>query len=239
MLAWIPRRSGADVLGVQVGHARPHLAIALSHWQHAALRAVPPFQQAWRKAHAGGGRAPPFAMNAPPPATALRPASLRLRSMDRCAPIGRLRSRQGIETMWRKRCVAVRVGCARGTAAASALLQASTMRLIGSDYAPEVYDVFEDNALGIHVLVMQAADAHSELNNVVSRQKKRAGLQVGCSGVVCWLDTCTSKADPAAVFLTASQRTHCASCLAAAPPRAAASELCPRAARPKLSAYRP
>lgn len=56
--------------------------------------------------------------------------------------------------------------------------EASTMRLIGTEYAPEVYDVFPDASSGLHVLVMQAADAHSELNNVVSRQKKRAGLEV-------------------------------------------------------------
>eukprot|EP00327_Prymnesium_parvum_P033079 CAMPEP_0195599388 /NCGR_PEP_ID=MMETSP0815-20121206/4007_1 /TAXON_ID=97485 /ORGANISM="Prymnesium parvum, Strain Texoma1" /LENGTH=1645 /DNA_ID=CAMNT_0040738823 /DNA_START=358 /DNA_END=5295 /DNA_ORIENTATION=+ len=56
--------------------------------------------------------------------------------------------------------------------------EASTMRLIGPDNAPEVYDVFPDAAMGRYCLVMQAADAHSELDNVISRQKKRVGLEV-------------------------------------------------------------
>lgn len=51
------------------------------------------------------------------------------------------------------------------------------MRLVGSDFAPEVYDVFEDSASGDHVLVMQAADPYSELCNFVSRQKRRSPLE--------------------------------------------------------------
>lgn len=50
------------------------------------------------------------------------------------------------------------------------------MRLIGSEYAPDVYDVFHDEASNKHVIVMEAADDHSELS-IVSR-KRRGGLEV-------------------------------------------------------------